>query len=102
MYGLGISNDFLLKVNLEKNELHFHFVSFSLQTAKKISAIYGDGTITENTVHKSFSRLRRNNFDLEDRRDFGRSVVIDGELLKILIRKNPGHTTSQRSFTYLI
>lgn len=64
-------------------KMHFHHLMLSyfqkndIQTAKKICAIYGDGTIAESTVCKWFARLGCGNSDLEDRECSGRPAVTD-------------------------
>ncbi|XP_018366071.1 PREDICTED: histone-lysine N-methyltransferase SETMAR-like [Trachymyrmex cornetzi] len=86
---------------MEENKVHFrHLMLFyfrkrknAAQTAKKICAIYGNGTVAESTVRKWFARFRSDNFDLEDRERSGRPAVVDDDQIVTLIENNPRHTT---------
>lgn len=88
---------FILKRKLAGNDA-FHHLMFlfqekkTLQTAKMLCTVYGDGTTDESIVCK----LRSGNFDLENQEHSYKPAVIDNVQIETVI-KNPGHMTWHRT-----
>ncbi|CAK9798994.1 Histone-lysine N-methyltransferase SETMAR [Anthophora plagiata] len=86
---------------MEENKVHFRhlFVFYfrkgknAAETVRKISAVFGEGSVAESTVRKWFARFKSGKFDLEDRERSGRPLVADDDLIKTLIKNNPRQTT---------
>ncbi|XP_053995679.1 histone-lysine N-methyltransferase SETMAR-like [Hylaeus anthracinus] len=89
---------------MEEYKVHFrHLMAFyfrkrknSTETPRKISAVYGDGSVAESTMGKWFSRFRSGNFYLEDRERSGSPLVADNDLIRTLVENNPRQTTRHR------
>ncbi|XP_053980666.1 histone-lysine N-methyltransferase SETMAR-like [Hylaeus volcanicus] len=86
---------------MEEYKVHFrHLMAFyfrkgknATETARKISAVYGEGSVAESTVRKWFARFKSGNFDLMDRERSGRPLVADNDLIRTLVENNPRQTT---------
>lgn len=61
-------------------------------TAKKICTVFGDGAVAVSNFHWGFAMFRNGNFDLEGRKCFCRSEVVNDKLIETLIKNNPGDT----------
>ena len=58
-------------------------------TAKEICDVYGDRSITVQTVRNWFRRLRTGNFNLKDEDRSGRPSTTDIDLIKAYLDENP-------------
>lgn len=63
--------------------------STSENTAKEICDVYGDQSITVQTVRNWFRRFRAGNFNLKDKDRSGRPSTTDTDLIKAYLDENP-------------
>ena len=90
---------FYTPLNMEEGKVHFrHLMLFfyrkgknATQAANKISAVYGEGAVTERTVRK-FARFKADDFNLEDQERPSRPSI-DEDQIKTLIENNLCYTT---------
>lgn len=68
----------------------------TVQTAKMLCTVYGDGTTDESIVCNGFTKLRSGNFDLKNQGHSYKPAVIDNVQIETLI-KNPDHMTWDRA-----
>ena len=62
------------------------------EVAKDICAVYGEDAIGERTVRDWFTRFKHGNFDLNDAPRSGRSIKMDEDQLRDLLKED-GHQT---------
>ena len=67
------------------------------ETQKKISAVYGDGAVTDWTCQKWFAKFHAGDFPLDDAPLSGRPVEVDSDQIEILIENNQCYTTRERA-----
>ena len=60
---------------------------------KKISAVYGEGAVTDRTCQKWFAKFHAADFSLEDAPWLGRPVEVDSDQIETLIENNQHYTT---------
>ena len=80
------------------NKSHFrHLFAFNRgqkasEVTKDICAVYGEDAIAERTVGDWFARFKRSNFDLNDAPRSGRTIKMDEDQLRDLLKED-GHQT---------
>ncbi|XP_054001999.1 histone-lysine N-methyltransferase SETMAR-like [Hylaeus anthracinus] len=82
---------------MEDQKMHFRHVMFHCfkidstpkNTANEICEVYGDRSITVQTVWNWFKRFRAENFNLKDEDRSGRPSTTDTDLIKAYLDENP-------------
>ncbi|XP_033179582.1 histone-lysine N-methyltransferase SETMAR-like [Bombus impatiens] len=82
---------------MEDQKIHFRHVMFHCfkkdstlkNTAKEICDVYGDRSITVQTVRNCFRSFRAGNFNLKDEDRSGRPSTTDTDLIKAYLDENP-------------
>lgn len=82
-------NVFPLKLITENKERYFRHLfprrKNAAKTAKKITAVCGNGAIAVSTVCQWFARLSNRNFELEVRERYGKPAVDENDQIEIMI-----------------
>ena len=60
----------------------------TIETHKKISAVYGEGAVTDRTCQKGFAKFRAGDFLLEDAPRSGRPADVDSNQIETIIKNN--------------
>ena len=63
------------------------------ETQKRISAVCGEGAVTDQTCQKWFVKFRAGDFSLDDAPQSGRPVEVDSNHIETLIENNQCSTT---------
>ena len=63
------------------------------ETQKMICAVYGKGSVTDQTCQKWFVKFRAGDFSLDDAPWSGRPVEVDSDPIQTLIENNQRYTT---------
>ena len=66
-----------------------------MKYTKKVSAVYGEGAVTDQVCQKWFAKFHAGDFLLDNALWLGRPVEVDGDQTKILIENNEHHTTQE-------
>ena len=69
-----------------------------IQKKKKICAVYGDSTVTDQTCQKWFMKIRAGDFLLDNAR-IGKPVDADSDPMETLNENNQCYTTGDSQYT---
>ena len=86
----------ILTLKMEDDMQHFwHIILYYFKTGKsatatqkKMCAVYGEGTVTDQTCQKWFAKFCAGDFSLDDAAWWGRPVEVDSDQTKKLIENN--------------
>ena len=67
------------------------------ETQKKICAVYGESSVTEQRCQKWFAKFCAGDSSLEDAPRLGRPVEVDSNQIETLIENNQCYTTQERA-----
>ena len=65
------------------------------ETQKKICAVYGEGTMTDQTCQKWFEKFLAGDFSLDEAPLSGKPVEVDSDEIEILIENNQCYTMQE-------
>ena len=90
----------ILILKVEEKQ-HFQYIMLcyikksknATEVQKKICAVYGEGTVTDQTCQKWFSKFHAGDFSLDDAPWLGRTVEVNSNQIKTLIENNQHSTT---------
>ena len=93
----------VLILKMEGKKQHFRHImlyyfkkgKISTKMQKKISAVYGEGAVTDRTCQKWFEKFRARDFSLDTAPQSGRPVEVDSDQIKTLIENNQHYTTQE-------
>ena len=67
----------------------------TVETHKKICAVYGEGAVTDRTCQKWFAKFRAGDFSLDNTPQSGRPVEVHNDQIETLIENNQCYTTQE-------
>ena len=90
---------------MEEIKQHFrHIMLYYLKKGKnatemhkKISALYGEGAVTDRTCQNWFAKFRAGDFSLDEAPRLGRPVEVDSDQIKAIFENNQCYTTRERA-----
>ena len=65
------------------------------ETQKKIGAVYGEGSVTDQICQKWFAKFHAGEFSLDDAPRWGRPVEVDSDQIETLSENNQRYTTRE-------
>ena len=73
-----------------------------LKCKNKICAVYGEGTVTDQTCQKWFAKFCAGDFSLDGVPRSGRPVEVDSNQMETLIEKNQHYTMQEKAGIFTI
>ena len=60
----------------------------AIEIQEKVSAVYGEGAVTDQMCQKWFAKICAKEFLLDDAPQLGRAIEVDSDQIETLIEKN--------------
>ena len=78
-------------------ECEFHRGTTAAETARRVNAVFGEGSTAERTVRNWFAKFRNGDFNLKNKPRRIPDVKVNNDALRVEVESNPSQTLSSLS-----